>query len=462
MYLSLKGVFILASIDRDLTQGSVTKQLIRYAMPLVTTSLLQSLYSIADYIVAGFFINSAGQSAINNSSLIMNLMTQITIGLTLGGNILIGQYFGNREDEPRKQSAGSLVTLSLITGTVTALLLFILSQPLLILLKAPALAEATAYMRICALGMLPIFGYNACSSILRAVGNSKIPLYCIIASTAANVVLDVVLVAVFDMGVKGAALATLFSQCVSFLAALIFCLKHRAHLGLTREYLRPRAVRIKAITRLGLPTAFQWAIASISWLVVAYLINGHGDISLVYSAANGASNKIKDFCQLFISAMSGAASTMIAQNLGAGLYDRARKIMQTCMKVTLGMAGVFIVICEILAPILVSFFTPDPEVQHWAAINLRIEIIGQLFYAGFFTYNTLATGCGDTMFVMWNSFVNCIIFRLILAIIFNHFWGIWGVFIACAIAPASSVPIGWFYCKKGYWKKSLTNRKAKA
>ena len=449
----------MASIDRDLTQGSVTKQLVRYAMPLVTTSLLQSLYSIADYIVAGFFISSSGQSAINNSTLIMNLITQITIGLTLGGNILIGQYFGSREDEPRKHSAGSLVTMSLITGAVSAVLLFLLARPLLVLLKSPALVEATAYMRICALGVLPIFGYNACSAILRAVGNSKLPLYCIIASTATNVVLDVVLVAGFHMGVEGAALATLFSQYVSFLAALFFCIRHRAHLGLERKYLRPSGKYIRAITKLGLPTAFQWAIASVSWLVVAYLINGHGDISLIYSAANGASNKIKDFCQLFISAMSGAAATMVAQNLGAGLYDRAKQIMQTCMKITLGMAACFIVICEILAPVLVSLFTPAADVQHWAAINLRIEIIGQLFYAGFFTYNTLATGCGDTMFVMWNSFVNCIIFRLVLAIIFNHFWGIWGVFIACAIAPASSVPIGWFYCKKGYWKKSLTSKK---
>lgn len=449
----------MASIDRDLTQGSVTKQLIRYSLPLVTTSLLQSLYSIADYIVAGFFINSAGQSAINNASLIMNLMTQIAIGLTLGGNILIGQFFGNHEDEPRKQSAGSLVTMSLIVGAICAALLTILSRPLLILLKAPALAEATTYMQICAIGLFPIFGYNALSALLRAVGNSKVPLYFIIASTATNVVLDVLFVAGFDMGVAGAALATLISQFVSFFAALLFCLKHRDHLGLTRTYLKPRADRIRAITKLGLPTAFQWAIASVSWLVVAYLINGYDLV--VYSAANGVSNKIKDFCQLFISAMTGAASTMVAQNLGAGLYDRAKNIMKTCMKITLGMAAVLILISELLAPVLVSFFTPDPEVQHWAAINLRIEIIGQLFYAGFFTYNTLATGCGDTMFVMWNSFVNCIIFRLVLAIIFNQIWGIHGVFIACAIAPASSVPIGWFYCRKGYWKKSLTNRPRK-
>jgi len=451
-------MIMASSIDRDLTRGSVTKQLIRYALPLVTTSLLQSLYSIADYIVAGFFISTAGQSAINNASLIMNLMTQIAIGLTLGGNILIGQYFGSHEDEPRKQSAGSLLTMALIVGAACAVLLTILAKPLLVLLKAPALAEATTYMGICAIGLLPIFGYNALSALLRAVGNSKMPLYFIIASTSTNVVLDLLLVAGFRMGVAGAALATLISQFVSFFAALIFCLKHRHHLGLTLKYLRPRAERVRAITKLGLPTAFQWAIASVSWLVVAYLINGYG--LQVYSAANGVSNKIKDFCQLFISAMTGAASTMVAQNLGAGLYDRAKSIMKTCMKITLGMAAVLILLSELLAPVLVSFFTPDPEVQHWAAINLRIEIIGQLFYAGFFTYNTLATGCGDTMFVMWNSFVNCIIFRLVLAIIFNHFWGIHGVFIACAIAPASSVPIGWFYCRKGYWKKSLTGRKA--
>lgn len=449
-----------SSIEQDLTQGSVTKQLVRYALPLVTTSLLQSLYSIADYIIAGYFISSAGQSAINNASLIMNLMTQIAIGLTLGGNILIGQYFGSHEDEPRKQSAGSLVTMSLIVGVVCAALLTGLARPLLILLKAPALAEATAYMRLCAVGLLPIFGYNALSALLRAVGNSKMPLYFIIASTATNVVLDLLFVAVFHMGVAGAALATLISQFVSFGAALVFCLKHRAHLGLTAQYLRPRADRIRAITRLGLPTAFQWAIASVSWLVVAYLINGYGLV--VYSAANGASNKIKDFCQLFISAMTGAASTMVAQNLGAGLYDRAKTVMKTCMKITLAMAAALILLSEVLAPVLVSFFTPDPEVQHWAAINLRIEIIGQLFYAGFFTYNTLATGCGDTMFVMWNSFVNCIIFRLVLAILFNHLWGIHGVFIACAIAPASSVPIGWFYCRRGYWKKSLVGRASKA
>lgn len=445
-----------SSIDRDLTRGSVAKQLVRYALPLVATSLLQSLYSIVDYIVAGYCIDSAGQSAINNSSLIMNLMTQIAIGLTLGGNILIGQYFGSHEDGPRKQSAGSLFTLSMAVGVVCAALFAVFSRQLLVLLRAPALEEAVAYLRVCSIGLLPIFGYNALSSLLRAVGNSKMPLYFIVASTSVNVVLDLVLVAGLGMGVEGAALATLAAQCVSFLAALAFCLVHRAHLGLTPQYLRPRGERVRDILRLGLPTAFQWAIASVSWLAVAYLINGYGLV--VYSAANGVSNKIKDFCQLFISAMTGAASTMVAQNLGAELYDRAREVMRTCMKITLLMATALILLSQLFAPCLAAIFTPDPEVQRWAAANLRIEIIGQWFYAGFFTYNTLATGCGDTVFVMWNSFVNCIIFRLVLAVLFNSLFGIYGVFIACAIAPASSVPIGWFYCRRGYWKKKLTAR----
>ena len=446
------------SLEKDLTQGSVTKQLLRYALPLVATSVLQSLYSIADYIVAGYYISSAGQSAINNASLIMNLITQIAIGLTLGGNILIGQFFGNQEEQARKSAAGSLFTLCLGVGLAGAAVVTLLSRQLLMLLQAPALEEATQYMQICAIGIFPIFGYNALSAVLRAVGNSKVPLYCIILSTATNVVLDLVLVPGLHMGVAGAALATLIAQFVAFFAALAFCLHHRAHLGLTKAYLTPRRDYVGDILRLGLPTALQWAIASVSWLVVAYLINGYDLVA--YSAANGVSNKIKDFCQLFTSAMTGAAATMAAQNLGAGLFDRARQVMRTCMKVTLIMATVLIAISQVFAPALVCIFTPDPEVQRWAVINLRIEIIGQWFYAGFMTYNTLGTGCGDTMFVMWNSFVNCIVFRLVLAIVFNHFFGIVGVFAACAIAPASSVPIGWYYCRKGYWRKRLTTAKA--
>ena len=306
-----------------------------------------------------------------------------------------------------------------------------------------------AYLGICGVGLFFIFGYNALSAILRGVGNSRIPLYCIILSVSLNVVLDIYFVAVRGMGVAGAALATVIGQGVSFVTALIFCLIHRESLGLLPRYLAPEKQVVSRTLKLGLPVALQWTIASVSWLVVLTLINKY-DVDV--SAANGVSNKIRDFCQLFLSALTTGAGTMCAQCLGAKLYDRAEQVMKTCMKLSLGMAAIIIVLAEVLAPWLVMIFTPDPDVQAWAVINLRIEIVCQLFYAGMFTYNTLATGSGHTVFIMWNSFLNCIVVRLVLAVVLEHFMGIYGVYLACGIAVSSSVPVGWWFYRSNRWK----------
>ena len=433
----------MPALVNDLTSGSVTRKLVRYALPLMASSLLQATYSITDIIVAGHFIGDVGITAINNGSVVMNMLTQVAIGLTVGGNILVGQYFGSGDRENRRKAAGNLLTLSLLLGLLFAALVVLLGRPLLILLQSPTLDEATAYLTICGAGLLFIFLYNALSAILRGVGNSRIPLYCIIASVSLNVVLDILFVAVFRWGVAGAALATVLGQAVSCLTALVFCLCHRTDLGLLPRWLRPEGSMVKRILKLGFPTALQWTIASISWLVVLALINQHG---VTISAANGVSNKIRDFCQLFISALATGGGTMCAQCLGARLFDRAEQVMKTCLKLALALAAVIIVVAELFAPQFSMIFTPDPEVQRWAVINLRIEIICQLFYAAMFAYNTLATGSGHTVFVMWNSFLNCIVVRLILAVILDHFFGIYGVYVACGIAVSSSVPVCvWFY-----------------
>lgn len=439
----------MPALQNDLTQGSVSRKLIRYAAPLVASSLLQAIYSITDIIIAGHFIGDNGISAINTSSVIMNMLTQLAIGITVGGNILVSQYFGQGAHEDRRKAAGNTVTVGLVAGILFTILLLTFCQPILVLLKAPAMEDSVAYLGICTVGLFFIFGYNALSAVLRGVGNSRIPLYCIILSVSLNVVLDILFVAVWDMGVAGAALATVTGQAVSFITALLFCLVHRADLGLLPRWLAPDRQVVSRTLKLGLPVALQWTIASVSWLVVLTLINKY-DVDI--SAANGVSNKIRDFCQLFVSALTTGAGTMCAQCLGAGLYDRAEQVMKTCMKLSLGMATLIVVLAELLAPWLVMIFTPDPDVQAWAVINLRIEIICQIFYAGMFSYNTLATGSGHTVFIMWNSFLNCIVVRLVLALVLEHFMGIYGVYLACGIAVSSSVPVGWWFYRSNRWK----------
>lgn len=247
----------MPALQNDLTHGGVSSQLIRYAMPLVASSLLQAIYSITDIIIAGHCIGDNGISAINTSSVVMNMLTQLAIGVTVGGNILVSRYFGSGDQDDRRKAAGNTLTIGVCAGLLFTALVVLLCRPILTLLRAPAMEDSAAYLGICGVGLFFVFGYNALSAILRGVGNSRIPLYCIIASVSLNVVLDILLVAVYGMGVSGAALATVIGQGVSFAAALVFCLRHRESLGLLPRYLSPEKEVVSRTLKLGLPVALQ-------------------------------------------------------------------------------------------------------------------------------------------------------------------------------------------------------------
>lgn len=436
----------------DLTQGNVRSTLIKYAIPMVLTSLVQSLYSVVDMIIVGNFIGGDAVSAVNNGSLIMNLLVQIAIGFTVGGNVVISQYFGAKKEKEAKKASGTLFILMFIAGIVCTFGFYILSQRLLILLGAPALEEATVYLKTCSIGITFIFLYNAFNATLRAVGNSKKPFHFIACAMVTNIILDVIFVAYLGLGVFGTALATMISQCLAFALAFAYVLKNKEITGFKRKYLKINTAKIKMIVKYGFPLALQHTIGSISWLGVAYLFNKYGaDVS----AGNGISNKIKEFCQLFITAVTSAASTMAAQNIGAKEFDRAKQVMKETLKITLTIAAVCIAISEACAPSLVSIFIDEADVATHAITNLRIEIIAQLFYAGFYSFNVLATGSGHTFFVMANSFLNCIIVRLILAFILESMIGLTGIYLACMIAPAVSVPVGFMFYKSEKWKVYL-------
>lgn len=255
------------------------------------------------------------------------------------------------------------------------------------------------------------------------------------------------------MGTAGAALATVIAQGAACALALFYLLRHREVFSWDLSLLRPRRDKVLAIFRIGIPCAVQMTVAGISWLVVTYLINDYG---VIWSAGNGFSVKIKDFSMMFITSLATAASSMIAQNLGAREYDRAKSTMYCAMRMTVGMALVLIVMLELTAPALLGLFTDDPAVIAAGALNLRVEIVAQVFYAIFLVYHALMLGAGDTWWVFFSSFVNCIVARVVLATILESLFQINGVFLACAIAPAVSVPIGIAYTRSGRWRKSLT------
>lgn len=439
------------TLQTDLTEGSVAKQLVRYTLPLVTTSILQSVYSLVDTFVAGHFIGNAALSAINNASAVILLMTNIAIGLTTGANAIMGQFFGSKDEKNCHQAMGTTFTFCAIAGLICALGFFLLSRPLLTLMGAPALDDSSIYLQICSIGLFFTFGYNALTAALRAVGNSKKPMHFVAIATAINVVLDLLFVAVFRWGIAGAAIATVISQAISCLLALLFFMKHKEFFTFTLENLKMHADKLRIILKTGIPTAIQMTAAGLSWIVVTSLINGHG---LDVSAGAGISSKIRDFCLLFTTTMSNGTGTMIAQTLGARKFDRAKEVMYTAAKLTLCVAGVIVILVEIFAPQLIGLFNSDPVVVGYGVMNIRIEIIGQLFYV-FFIFHSLAIGAGHGWFVLGSTFFNSIVVRVILSITLNHFFGLTGLFVACALAPASSLPLCFFYIKSNIWQKKL-------
>lgn len=440
----------------DLTEGVIWKKLVIYALPVVLSSLLQSAYSITDLIVAGWFIGKGGISAINNSSQVMVILTQVIMGISTGGNILMGQYFGSKDRENRVKTNQTLFAFAMVAGAITTVVLFLLSRLILMGLGAPALEEAALYLRICAFGLVPIFGYNALSSMLRSVGDSKQPFYCVAVTAVCNIVLDILFMGVFQWGVAGAALATVLSQVASFLVCLVYVLRYKDLFGLALKGLTIQKDKLAQMLKLGIPAAVQMTVVGLSWLAMTFLINRYG---VEASAASGICAKVKDVALMFTLAMYSAATTMIAQCLGARKYDRASKVVHIAMRISLAMAAVVILVIELFAPQILSVFNPDGLTMEIALQNLRIEIFGQIFYASFMVYNALPTGAGHPMFALFSSLLNCIVVRVVLALILNHTMGLVGIFWACAIAPASSVPLGYIYERTGVWRRSMVDGK---
>lgn len=436
----------------DLTVGSVWRKLVQYAVPLVIMNLLQSLYSMVDLVISGYFVGSRGISGINNASQVILLLTQVIIGLSQGGNILISQFFGAKQEKERQDTTNTLFFSFMAMSVIAAAAVFFLAGNILRALSAPAYDEALSYLRICSVGLIFIFGYNALVAAVRGVGDSRHPMYVIAASTMTNIVLDLLFVGALDWGTAGAAAATVISQGLSFLIMLIHVQRNQELFGVCVWRPRIYGERFGKIMKLGIPCAVQMSLAGLSWLTVTKFINSYG---VAASAGAGVSAKIKDFCQLFIAAIGNAASSMTAQTLGAGKFDRAKEVLYTAIKITLSVAAVLIIFVELTAPFLVGIFTQDGEAAGIAVRNLRIEIIGQLFYALFLIYHSFAVGAGHTWFVLMSSFVNCILVRVILVVVLSPLLGLTGIFLACMIAPSSSVPLGMIYVRSGIWRKKV-------
>jgi putative MATE family efflux protein len=363
-----------------MTDGPITTHLIAFSVPLLLGNIFQMLYNTVDSIVVGNFVGKEALAAISSTTMIVNIMIFFFNGFSVGGSVVIGQYLGARKMKELHRTVETTIAVTILFGIFFTFAGFFLVPFMLRLMQTPedVFPQAKLYLEIYFSGALGLLIYNMGSGILRAVGDTKRPLYFLIFTSILNTVLDLVFVIVFKAGIAGAAIATIISQFISAIMVLVLLTRADDIYKLTWNDLRIDLPILKFIMQIGLPAGVQSMITSVSNVFVQSYINGFGSGCM---AGWGAYNKLDSFIFLPINSLGQAATTFVSQNIGAGRSDRANKgtvrALQMAVGVTFAIASVLI----FFAPAATGLFTSDDEVIYYGSLFIRMNTFFLIFNA---------------------------------------------------------------------------------
>ncbi|MBR3874798.1 MAG: MATE family efflux transporter [Clostridia bacterium] len=393
------------------TQGKILSPLLRFTVPVLFALILQTMYGAVDLLVIGQFCSAADVSAVSTGSQIMHMVTVIITGLSMGTTVLLGQKLGQGDLQGAGDAAGGSICLFAAGGALLTLILVPFARPLSQLMQAPAeaLAATTDYVLICGTGCLCIVAYNVLGSVFRGIGDSKTPLFAVTVACVTNIVLDLLFVAVFHWGVRGVALATVLAQLLSVVLSLMLIRKKGLSFPFSRSQIRFSKPVILRVVKLGAPVALQDFLVSCSFLVLIAIVNALGVIA---SAGVGVAEKLCGFIMLFPSAFMQSMSAFVAQNIGAGRQDRAKRAMVYGMVTAFGVSLVLGYLGFFHGEMLASLFSRDPLVNAAAADYLRAYAIDTLLTSFMFCFVGYFNGCGQTTFVMLQGFVGAFLVRI--------------------------------------------------
>lgn len=438
-----------------MTQGVIWKQLVLFSIPLLLGNLFQQLYNTVDSIVVGNYIGGNALAAVGSSGPIINLLVGLFTGIATGSGVVVSRFFGAQDDQNVHDSVHTAIAVTFISGVVLSIAGVVFSPLLLRLIGTPeeVMVESTVYLRIYFSGVLAMMVYNMGSGILRAIGNSRTPLYFLIVSSVVNIILDLVFVINFKMGIAGVAWATLIAQISSAVLVLLQLIRSTDSYRLIPSHIHINVPILKEIVRLGLPGGIQNAIISFSNIIVQANINSFGPAAM---AGCSSYTKVDGFALLPVMSFSMAVTTFTGQNVGAGNYDRVHQGAKTCLKISTGTTAVLSVLLFIFGRHIIGIFSADPEIVHYGTYML--SMLSPFYIALSFnhTYAGVIRGAGSSLPPMLIMVGNMCLLRVIwLSLAMPIFNSIVVVFIGYSLTWVTSGLCMTIYYKKANWLKQF-------
>ncbi len=391
----------------DMTKGDPVKHLIVFAIPALIGNIFQQVYNLADTAIVGHYVGKDALAAVGACASITFLFFALCNGIGSGGGIIASQYYGAHDDDKVKNCIVNTGLIMLLVPALFGTVGFITAPLLLQILGTPAeiIAGSTLYVRYMCCGLVFVSIYNYLCSMLRALGDSRSPLYFLIMSTIVNLVLDVLFVKQFNMGIQGAALATVISQFISAISCGIYAVKKNPYFKLSKkDFVINREMSFKVI-RLGVPMSLQFSLIAISSMAVQSIVNSYGTTTV---AAFTSTNRIEQLIHQPYATLGAALSTFCGQNYGAKQNERVYEGYRKGMRLMVIMSMVMTFTMFFLGRAVCSLFVSDTEVIELGALGLRINSIFYMALGLIYVIRGVLTGVGDAFFALLNGIVEVI------------------------------------------------------
>ena len=397
--------------EKDLTKGSVFRTVIMVSLPFLLANIVQALYGAVDLMVVGMYCSADSVSAVSTGTQVTQIITSIISGLSLGGTVLVGKYKGMKKYDDIKSIIATNLTIFFVLALVLTGLMILFSENILFSLKTPkeAFSQAKDYVLICSFGIIFICGYNGISAILRGYGNSKSPLVFVCIAGFINVLCDVLFVKYFSMGVKGTAIATVFSQAISMIFAIIYLEKKDFIFKFRLSNFIVHRDKIKELLFISIPVSFQEIIIRISFLYLTAVTNNLG---ISASFAVGIASKYDVFAMLPATSVASALSAIVSQNYGAGKYKRMTKALFVGIPFALPFSMIFFLWAQFSPESMIGVFSKDSSIISAGVPFFKMCSFDYIFVVFLFSMNGYLNGRMKTLFTMLSSCFGAIFLRI--------------------------------------------------